>query len=219
MCGIVGIFDTQAKRELNRELLHRMNAVQAHRGPNEGSEHCEPGVMLGHRRLSIIDVSGGQQPIFNEDNSIVLVYNGEIYNFQGLVTELQNAGHTFRTHSDTEVIVHAWEQWGEKCVERFNGMFAFALYDRNRQTLFLARDRLGKKPLYYATLDDGTLLFSSELKSLLCSPKLDRTLDSKAVEEYFAYGYVPDPRTIVRGARKLPPAHTFVWQQIGRAHV
>jgi asparagine synthase (glutamine-hydrolysing) len=213
MCGIVGIFDTQAKRELDRGLLQKMNAVQMHRGPNEGSEHCEPGVLLGHRRLSIIDVAGGQQPIFNEDNSIVLVYNGEIYNFQGLVAELQSAGHTFRTHSDTEVIVHAWEQWGEKCVERFNGMFAFALWDRNRQSLFLARDRLGKKPLYYATLADGTLLFSSELKSLLCSPALDRTLDPRAVEEYFAYGYVPDPRTIIRGAQKLPPAHTFVWQR------
>ena len=138
-----------------------MNDSQLHRGPDEGSLHIEPGVGFGHRRLSIIDIATGQQPLFNEDGSVVVVFNGEIYNYQELIPELQAAGHRFHTKSDTEVIVHAWEQWGEDCVKRFRGMFAFALWDRNRQTLFMARDRLGVKPLYYALLDDGTLLFGS----------------------------------------------------------
>src|SRR4030095_5993101 len=151
----------------------------------------------------------GQQPLYNEDHSVVVVYNGEIYNYAGLVTELQAAGHTFRTHSDTEVIVHAWEQWGADCVRRFNGMFAFALWDRNRQTFFMARDRLGKKPLHYVLLPDGRLLFASELKSLLEERTVPRQLDVQAVEDYLAFGYVPDPRTILRDVWKLPPAHTL----------
>ena len=134
MCGITGIFDTRAAREVSRAALHRMNESQLHRGPDEGSLHLEPGVGLGHRRLSIIDVATGQQPLFNEDGSVVVVFNGEIYNYQSLIPELQAAGHVFRTKSDTEVIVHAWEQWGESCVERFRGMFALALWDRKRQT-------------------------------------------------------------------------------------
>jgi asparagine synthase (glutamine-hydrolysing) len=215
MCGIVGIFDTRARRELDRDLLRRMNQVQLHRGPDAGGEHCEPGVALGHRRLAIIDVSSGQQPLWNEDGSVVVVFNGEIYNFPDLVTELQAAGHVFRTHSDTEVIVHAWEQWGADCVQRFNGMFAFALWDRNRRTLFLARDRLGKKPLYYALLGDGRLLFSSELKSILEDPALPRDIDPRAVEEYLGFGYVPDPRTILKAVHKLPPAHLLLWEQGG----
>ena len=158
-------------------------------------------------RLSIIDLATGQQPLFNEDGSVVVVLNGEIYNYRSLVPELQEFGHVFHTKSDTEVIVHAWEQWGEACVQRFRGMFAFALWDRNRQTLFMARDRLGVKPLYYALLDDGTLLFGSELKSLLAHGGLNRDIDPLAVEEYFALGYVPEPRTVF--ALKLPPAHTL----------
>ena len=155
-------------------------------------------------------MSTGQQPLFNEDGSVVVVFNGEIYNYQELIPELAALGHVFRTQSDTEVIVHAWEAWGEDCVERFRGMFAFALWDRNRETLFLARDRLGVKPLYYALLDDGTLLFGSELKSLLAHGGLRRDIDPLAVEEYFALGYVAEPRTIFRQARKLPPAHTLL---------
>jgi asparagine synthase (glutamine-hydrolysing) len=147
MCGIVGIFETRSRRDVEETLLLRMNNVQLHRGPDEAGLHREPGLGLGHRRLSIIDLSSGQQPLFNEDGSVVVVFNGEIYNFQELARELIELGHHFRTHSDTEVIVHAWEQWGEKCVLRFRGMFAFALWDRNSPTLFLARDRLGKKPL------------------------------------------------------------------------
>jgi asparagine synthase (glutamine-hydrolysing) len=209
MCGITGIFDARATREVDRVLLARMNDSQLHRGPDEGSLHVEPGVGFGHRRLSIIDIATGQQPLFNEDESVVIVFNGEIYNFQELVPELEALGHRFHTKSDTEVIVHAWESWGERCVERLRGMFAFAIWDRNRQTLFLARDRLGVKPMHYALLDDGMLVFGSELKSVLQHPGLRRDIDPMAVEEYFALGYVADPRTIFKGARKLPPAHTL----------
>jgi len=209
MCGITGIFDTRGNRPIDAAVLQRMNDSQHHRGPDEGSVHLEPGVGLGHRRLSIIDIATGQQPLFNEDGSVVVVFNGEIYNYQSLIPELQALGHVFHTKSDTEVIVHAWESWGEKCVDRFRGMFAFALWDRNRQTFFMARDRLGVKPMFYALLDDGLLLFGSELKSLLAHGQLRREIDPQAVEEYFALGYVAEPRTIFRQARKLPPAHTL----------
>ena len=209
MCGITGIFDTLGKRAIDRDVLHRMNESQFHRGPDEGGMHIEPGVGLGHRRLSIIDLSTGQQPLYNEDNSVCVVFNGEIYNYQELIPELQGLGHVFHTRSDTEVIVHGWEAWGDKCVERFRGMFAFALWDRNSDTLFLARDRLGVKPLYYALLEDGTFLFGSELKSLLAHGGLRRQIDPLAVEEYFALGYVAEPRCIYRDAKKLAPAHTL----------
>jgi asparagine synthase (glutamine-hydrolysing) len=209
MCGITGLFDTRGATPVDRAVLQRMNDSQFHRGPDEGSLHIEPGVGLGHRRLSIIDIATGQQPLFNEDGSVVVVFNGEIYNFQELIPELQALGHVFHTKSDTEVIVHAWEAWGEGCVKRFRGMFAFVLWDRNRQTLFMARDRLGVKPLYYALLDDGTLLFGSELKSILAHGGLKRDIDPLAVEEYFALGYVAEPRTIFRQARKLAPGHAL----------
>ena len=209
MCGIVGIFDLSAKRNIPRELVARMNESQLHRGPDEGGFHFEPGVGLGHRRLSIIDLSTGQQPLYNEDGSVVIVYNGEIYNYRDLIPELGGLGHSFKTKSDTEVIVHAWEEWGEDCVQRFRGMFAFALWDRNRETLFLARDRLGVKPLYYARLRDGNLIFGSELKSLLVHPGFEREIGPRAVEDYFAYGYVPEPHTIFTQAMKLPPGCTL----------
>ncbi|NML14406.1 XrtA/PEP-CTERM system amidotransferase [Azohydromonas caseinilytica] len=209
MCGITGFFDTRGARFLDRAALVRMNESQHHRGPDAGEVYMEPGLGLGHRRLSIIDLESGQQPLFNEDGSVVVVFNGEIYNYQELVPELQALGHVFHTHSDTEVIVHAWEAWGEACVQRFRGMFAFALWDRNREVLFLARDRLGVKPLFYALLDDGTLLFGSELKSLLAHGGLSRELDPLAVEEYFALGYVAEPRSIFRQARKLEAGHTL----------
>jgi asparagine synthase (glutamine-hydrolysing) len=217
MCGITGIFDSRAPRRPDEALLRRMNDIQFHRGPDEGSVHVEPHVGFGHRRLSIIDVATGQQPLFNEDHSVVVVFNGEIYNFQPLAAELEAAGHVFRTRSDTEVIVHGWEQWGEACVERFRGMFAFALWDRNRQTLFMARDRLGVKPLHYAVLPDGQLLFGSELKTIVAHPGFGRELDDRAIEDYFAFGYIPDPRTIYRGAAKLAPAHTLTWRVGERA--
>src|SRR5574337_1647440 len=157
MCGIAGLFDTRGKRDFDRELMRRMNDVQRHRGPDEGGYHFGPGVALAHRRLSIIDVATGQQPLFNEDGTVAVVFNGEIYNFQELVPELRALGHTFRTRSDTEVIVHAWEAWGEDCVKRFRGMFAFALWDRKQEPLFVVRDRFGVKPLFYALLPDGAL--------------------------------------------------------------
>ncbi|WP_073220809.1 XrtA/PEP-CTERM system amidotransferase [Massilia sp. CF038] len=209
MCGIVGLFDMRGGREIDRALLNRMNEAQFHRGPVEGGLHLEPGVGFGHRRLSIIDLASGQQPLFNEDHSVVVVFNGEIYNFQALMAELQGLGHTFRTHCDTEVIVHAWEQWGEACVPRLRGMFAFTIWDRNAQVLFMARDRLGIKPMHYAFLPDGMLAFGSELKTLLCLPNLSREIDPRAVEDYFAYGYVPEPRTIFTSALKLEPGHTL----------
>ena len=209
MCGLTGYMDLWGRAEPDPGLLAAMNRTQVHRGPDEEGEHVEPGLALGHRRLSIIDLAGGHQPMANEDGSVLTVYNGEIYNHRELAAELQRRGHRFRTRCDTEVIVHAWEEWGEGCVRRLRGMFAFAVWDRRRQTLFLARDRPGIKPLHYAILPGGRLLFGSELKSLLACPDLPRDLDPEAVEEYFAFGYVPDPKTIFAAARKLPPAHTL----------
>jgi asparagine synthase (glutamine-hydrolysing) len=217
MCGITGIMDTLGRRDLPRVVLQRMNNAQVHRGPDDGSLYLEPGLGLGHRRLSIIDLATGQQPLFNEDGSVVVVFNGEIYNYQALIPELQALGHVFHTQSDTEVIVHAWEAWGAECVKHFRGMFAFALWDHKQQTLFLARDRMGVKPLYYALLDDGTLLFGSELKALLVHGGLSRGIDPQAVEEYFALGYVAEPRTIFKQARKLSPAHSLMVRRGQRA--
>ena len=209
MCGFVGMFDTRGRRDLDPGLLRRMNNAQAHRGPDGEGYHLEPGVALGHRRLSIIDIAAGAQPLYNEDKSVVVAFNGEIYNFQDLVPELQRLGHVFHTRSDTEVIVHAWEAWGRRCVDRFRGMFAFALYDRNKDVLFLARDRLGVKPLFYSLLPDGLLIFGSELKSLMAHPALNRAIDSLAVEEYFGLGYVAEPRSIFASVRKLSQAHLW----------
>ncbi|MFZ3287891.1 MAG: XrtA/PEP-CTERM system amidotransferase [Telluria sp.] len=217
MCGIVGIVDLSGTGEVDRALLARMNRSQAHRGPDGGALHVAPGLGLGHRRLSVIDVAGGRQPLFNEDGSVVVVYNGEIYNFSELAAELESCGHRFRTQCDTEVIVHAWEQWGARCVERMRGMFAFGLWDANSQTLFLARDRLGVKPLYYAHLPNGQCAFASELKALMLHPDLARELDGRAVADYFAYGYVPEPRTILLHAHKLAPGHTLQLRR-GQAH-
>ena len=216
MCGFVGIVDLQGRRPIDPGLLDRMNDSQTHRGPDERAVHLDSGVGLGHTRLSIIDLSTGQQPLYNEDRSVVVVYNGEIYNHRVLREELERCGHSFRTHCDTEVIVHGWEEWGEDCVTRFNGMFAFALWDGNRSELFLARDRLGIKPLYFAVLHSEHVIFASELKALLLHPELPRELDSAAVEEYFAFGYVPEPRTILKHACKLRPGHTLKYRRGGK---
>ena len=209
MCGIAGIFDAEGRRPIDRAMLVRMNDTIRHRGPDGDGYYIGPGIGLGHRRLSIIDPTGGDQPMFNEDRTVAVVFNGMIYNFQALTRELIQRGHRFATRCDTEVIVHAWEEWGADCVKRLRGMFAFALWDENKETLFLARDRLGKKPLYYSRLTDGTVLFGSELKALTADPRFDRQIDVTAMEDYFAYGYVPDPKTIYRAARKLPPAHSL----------
>jgi len=216
MCGIAGYFDVTERRPVDESLLVSMRDALDHRGPDAHGLHVEAGVGLGHRRLSIIDLSGGAQPCYNEDRTVVVVYNGEIYNYRELVEELTSLGHTFRTKCDTEVLVHAWEEWGEASVERYNGMFAFALWDRGRQTGLLARDRLGIKPLYYAPLADGRVLFGSELKAIMVDPAVSRELEPEAVEEFFAFGYVPEPRTIFKSVRKLSPGHTLTLRP-GRA--
>ncbi len=215
MCGISGIFDIQGRRDFDAALMHRINDTLHHRGPDEGSVHLQPGVAFGHRRLSIIDIATGQQPLFNEAGTVGIVFNGEIYNYQALMDELQGLGFRFRTKSDTEVIVHAWSAWGPDCVRRLRGMFAFALWDRASDSLFMARDRLGVKPMFYAPLDDGQVVFGSELKALLAHPLLRRDIDPQAVEEYFALGYVAEPRTVFRQALKLPPGHTL-WLRRGQ---
>jgi asparagine synthase (glutamine-hydrolysing) len=210
MCAIAGIFDLYRHAEIDTELLRQMTDIQRHRGPDGCGLHQEPGIGLGHRRLAIIDLTGGQQPLFNENHTVAVVFNGEIYNFTALKRELEQFGHIFRTHCDTEVIVHAWEQWGERCVDRFRGMFAFAVWDRKQQSLFLARDRLGVKPLHYAQLADGQVVFASEMKALLLHQGVRRELDPLAIEEFFAYGYIAEPRTIFRQIRKLEPGHTLL---------
>lgn len=213
MCGIAGIFQFQTAGSINQRLLDDMNQAQFHRGPDEGGTHIDQGIGLAHRRLSIIAVSTGQQPLYNEDDSVVIVFNGEIYNFQELHEELESLGHQFKTHSDTETIVHAWEQWGADCVLRLRGMFAFAIWDKNQETLFIARDRLGIKPLYYACLPNGEFVFASELKSIMVHPQLKREMDPQAVEDYFAYGYVPEPKTIFKQAKKLHPGHYLLFKR------
>ncbi|MCP5430626.1 MAG: amidotransferase 1, exosortase A system-associated [Chromatiaceae bacterium] len=210
MCGIAGIFNTRSEDAPQTELINRMTDAITHRGPDESGIHLEPGLALGHRRLSVIDIASGQQPLFNEDRSAAIVFNGEIYNFMQLRPELEALGYRFTTHSDTEVILHAWQAWGSQCVQRLRGMFAFAIWDQKRRHLFLARDRLGIKPLYYALLPNGHFVFGSELKALLPHPALPRDRDPMAIEEYFAYGYIPEPRTIFSGVRKLPPGHTLL---------
>ncbi len=206
--------DARGARAVDEALLRRMNDTQHHRGPDEGDTYVEPGVGFGHRRLSVIDIAMGQQPLGNEDGSVMVCYNGEIYNYRELTAQLKALGHTFKTKSDTEVIVHAWEEWGEDCVHHFRGMFAIGLWDRNKQVMFLARDRLGVKPLYYAMTPDGWFAFSSELKALRMHPSLPREIDPQAVEDYFAYGYVPEPKTIYKGALKLSPGFRLV-QKVG----
>ncbi len=213
MCGLTGMFDSRGRRPIDRALLTRMTDRLVHRGPDGAGYHLGPGIGLGHRRLAIIDLAGGTQPMFNGDGSVCVVTNSEIYNYRALAAELGERGHRFRTASDTETIVHAWEEWGEGCVDHLHGMFAFAVWDRRRESLFLARDRLGKKPLYYAELADGLVLFGSELKALTAHPELPRALDPHAIEDYFAYGYVPDPKSIYRAVRKLEPAHCVTFRR------
>jgi asparagine synthase (glutamine-hydrolysing) len=210
MCGLSGIFDTKGSRPIDPGILAMMNDSIAHRGPDGDGFLLEPGIGLGHRRLAIIDVAGGKQPLYNETGDVGIVFNGEIYNYRETMAELVARGHVFKTHSDTEVIVHGWEEWGAAVVDRLRGMFVFALWDRKRQTLFLARDRLGKKPLYYAPLPDGQLIFASEMRAILCHPLVERKIDPIAVEGYFAFGYVPEPGSIYQGIRKLPAAHTML---------
>jgi asparagine synthase (glutamine-hydrolysing) len=208
MCGICGIFHFSGQ-PVDRELLGRMTFELRHRGPDGEGRFVSQEVGLGHRRLSIIDVAGGGQPIGNEDGTVQIVFNGEIYNFVELREELEKGGHVFKTRSDTEVIVHGYEQWGLDCISRFNGIFAFAIWDSNLRRLFLARDHLGVKPIYYVRLGNR-LLFASEIKSLLCDPECPRQVDIKSLGELFTLRYVASPDTLFDRIKKIPPAHYMV---------
>jgi asparagine synthase (glutamine-hydrolysing) len=217
MCGICGVAGGDPAH--GRALVERMCAAMVRRGPDDEGYITNDQVVLGMRRLSIIDIDGGHQPMANEDSSVWVVQNGEIYNHVELRQELIAHRHVFRTQSDTEVLVHGYEQWGAAMVERLNGMFAFAVHDRRAGVVFLARDRMGIKPLHYAT-DGDRLVFASELKALLRDPALRRGVDPVALDEYLAYEFVPSPRTIVRGVQKLPPASTLTFSVAeGRARV
>ena len=206
MCGIAGIVSADKGDQIDAAIVHRMCQAIVHRGPDDEGILAAGNCGLGMRRLSIIDLSGGHQPVFNEDRTVWVVYNGEIYNFAELRQELEAKGHRFYTHTDTEVIVHLYEEMGSRCMEKLRGMFAFALWDQPRARLLLARDRLGIKPLYYAKAN-GRLLFGSEIKALLAAaPELART-NPDALLEYFYFGYIPDPRTAFSGIQQLPPGH------------
>lgn len=208
MCGLSGIFDLSG-HPINQGLLERMTSIIHHRGPDGDGRFVDNEVGLGHRRLSIIDVGGGGQPIGNEDGKLQIVFNGEIYNFIELRKELEALGHVFRTKSDTEVIVHAYEQWGVDCANRFNGMFAFAIWDARKREVFLARDHLGIKPLYYVQIGNR-LLFSSEIKALLQDPECPREVDLDALAELLTFRYVPSPKTLFKRIFKLPPGHLML---------
>jgi asparagine synthase (glutamine-hydrolysing) len=206
MCGICGIISLTPDKTVERDDLLAMRDSMVHRGPDESGLFIEKNVGLGHRRLSIIDLSSGQQPMTNEDGSIIVVFNGEMYNYQNLRNHLITQGHIFKTRSDTEVIIHAFEEFGENCLEHFRGMFAFAIWDKKRRQLLIARDRLGEKPLYYAQWDD-TFLFASEIKGILAHPSARREINMEALDLYFGFRYVPGPLTMFKGISKLQPGH------------
>lgn len=204
MCGIYGI----VAANVERRFLEAATSTLAHRGPDDAGYYLDPDIGLGHRRLSIIDLEGGHQPIFNEDRSKAIICNGEIYNHDELRRRLVALGHRFATRSDTETILHAYEEWGETCVEQLRGMFAFAVWDGREKTLFLGRDRLGIKPLFY-TEHQGRLAFASEMKAILADPGFPREIDELALVSYFNLCYIPGELTIFKGIRKLLPGHTL----------
>ena len=215
MCGIAGFVESSRpsspfRADESRALVHRMCDVIRHRGPDDEGVWLADGVALGMRRLSIIDLSTGHQPIHNEDQTVWIVFNGEIYNFRELRLELEGAGHRFYTSTDTEVIVHAYEQWGKAAIARLRGMFGLAIWDTRSRTLLVARDRIGIKPIYYATTN-GRLYFGSELKSLLEAPDLPRDLDAAALDHYLSFLYTPRDGSIFKSVRKLPPGHLMTW--------
>ncbi|MBW4049347.1 MAG: asparagine synthase (glutamine-hydrolyzing) [Proteobacteria bacterium] len=212
MCGIAGLFALSGRLDADPGLIDTMCERIMHRGPDDRGVLRHPIGHIGMQRLSIIDIATGHQPIHNEDRTVWIVFNGEIYNFRDLRLELEAAGHVFYTHTDTECIVHGYEQWGEAVFEHLRGMFGVALLDLNQRKLVLARDRLGKKPLYYTTLADGTLAFGSELKCLTVVPGFRAKVNTQATHDYFAFGYVPAPASIYEGVYKLPPAHVLVAQ-------
>src|SRR5258708_8391848 len=210
MCGIAGFIDARRNRDDASQLINTMCELIRHRGPDDQGVWVGDGVALGMRRLAIIDLSVGHQPIFNEDGSMVVVFNGEIYNYHELQKELEERGHHFHTNSDTEVIVHAYEEYGDDCVKHLRGMFTFALWDRNRQRLLAARDRFGKKPFNYFW-DGQHLIFGSEIKSIL-SARIAREINPIALDEYLTYRYVPAPNTLFKNVMKLPAAHILTYE-------
>lgn len=215
MCGIVGIHSLDGQRPIDRRLLESMNASLVHRGPDSAGFYLESGrVGLAMRRLAILDVSGGDQPIFNEAGTVCVVFNGEIYNFRALRVQLEARGHQFRTHADTEVIVHAYEEFGDDCVSQLRGMFAFALWDATRERLLLARDRVGEKQLFYTEVD-GQLLWGSEIKALLRHPAVERRLRPAAVNHFLTFLYVPEPLTMFEGIHELRAGHVLVAERGG----
>jgi asparagine synthase (glutamine-hydrolysing) len=209
MCGICGIFEYGRREDISPDLVHRMNETMIHRGPDDGGVFVGPGIGLGHRRLSIIDLAGGHQPMSNEDGTIWVLLNGEIYNYPELRIELLKRGHKFTTNSDTEAIVHLYEDYSEDCFSRLRGMFSIALWDSRQRKLVLARDRVGKKPLFYAA-DGKRILFGSELKALLAADLLPREIDEQGLCDYFSFGYIPAPKTVYRAVRKVMPGHYVV---------
>jgi asparagine synthase (glutamine-hydrolysing) len=219
MCAIAGLFDIKGSRSFDPARLRAMTSAMVHRGPDGAGEHLEAGVALGHRRLAIIDLASGAQPMRTPDGAVTVTFNGEIYNFRELKAELEALGARFQTRSDTEVLLHGWRAWGEGLFARLEGMFALALWDQAGQQLVLARDRFGKKPLHYAIEASGVFAFASEIKGLTQLREIPRDLDSFAVEDFFAYGYIPDPRTIYRAIRKLPPAHLMIVRRGGEPRI
>ncbi len=217
MCGIAGILDRDTGAQVDPETIHRMCLAMAHRGPDDEGVYANGSAGIGMRRLSIIDVSGGRQPVHNEDHNVWVVFNGEIYNFADLRRELEARGHRFYTHSDTEVIVHLYEEHGSDCVCKLRGMFAFAVLDERNQTLLLARDRLGIKPAHYAVTGEG-LIFGSEIKVILAAAPELKEIDSESLLQYFHFGYILEPATAFKGIRKLPPGHLLEWKN-GRATI
>lgn len=210
MCGIAGIFYPATPKPVDPARIAAMANAQTHRGPDGSGVWTAPGVGLGHRRLAIIDLGGGAQPMASVDGALTVTFNGEIYNFQAVRAELEAKGAQFLTNSDTEVLLHGWAAWGPAMLDRLNGMFAFALHDARAQSMFLARDRLGVKPLHYVELSDGGIAFASELKGLLAHPLLRRTPDIRAVEDFMAFGYVPDDTCLVAGVKKLAAGHSLL---------
>ena len=214
MCGIAGFVDKgDFSQEERTAILTRMCRAIVHRGPDDEGLQVDGPVALGMRRLSIIDLSGGHQPMSGEDGTVSIVFNGEIYNYLELKRDLEARGHTFKTNSDTETIVHGYEEFSSSCVKHLRGMFCFAIWDEKARTLFLARDRVGKKPLYYTQTRDGSFVFGSELKSILEHPHFEREIDLEALDAYLTLGYVPDPLSIYRNVYKLPPGHTLTYSQ------
>jgi len=211
MCGICGKIATDKEHSVRPAIVRRMMDALYHRGPDDEGIYVDARAVLGHRRLSIIDLNTGHQPISNEDGTIWIVYNGEIYNFRELKEQLAQGGHVFSTNTDTEVIVHLYEQYGEECVSRLRGMFAFAIWDQRKQRLFLARDRVGIKPLYYVVTGDS-LIFASEIKALLVDPSVKREVDSEVIDIFLTHLYIPGSDTLIRGIKRVPPGHYLIFE-------